>query len=260
MSWNAIPSAQPNAAVAPDDLVVVGRQQRAGLDRGGDQRRGLAADHVEVELDRHQLVRLARRDVDVLALAERDARLVVEAHQPEDLRVAEPQLGQPVERDPRQAEQHVAGVDRLGHAVDRPERRPVAAFPVAVLDVVVDEAEVVAQLDRGRARQRRRVVACDRGVGEEAQQRPDALAGRGVVVVQPEVVADHLVDALGGGHGALADDPEDLRLGVRDQRLEVKVSRHGRHRGQCSGIEANMRALSSLLRCPPAGQGPSSSR
>ena len=57
-----------------------------------------------------------------------------------------------MERDPRQAEQHVAGVDRLGDAVERPERRPVAPLAVAVLDVVVDEAEVVAELDGGGAR------------------------------------------------------------------------------------------------------------
>jgi hypothetical protein len=137
LSWNAIPQRPAERPVAPDDLFVVGRQERAGLDRGGDQRRGLAADHVEVQLDRHQLVRLARRDVDVLALAQRDARLVVEAHQPEDLRVAEAQLREPVERDPRQAEQHVAGVDRLGDAVHCPQGRPVAALEVAVLDVVV---------------------------------------------------------------------------------------------------------------------------
>ena len=125
------------------------------------------------------VVVLARPDVDVLALAQRDARLVVQAHQPQDLRVAEAEVGQPMERDPAEAEQHVAGVDRLGDAVERPQRRPMAALAVAVLDVVVDEAEVVAELDRRRARQGRPVVAGDRGVGEEAEERPHPLAGRG---------------------------------------------------------------------------------
>ena len=216
--------------VAGDHLVVVGREQRAGLDRGGDQRRRLAADHVEVELDRHQLVRFARRDVDVLALAQRDARLVVQAHQAEDLRVAEAEVRQAVERDPAEAEQHVAGVDRLGDAVERPERRAVAALAVAVLDVVVDEAEVVAELDGGGAGQGGGVVAGDRGVGEEPEERPHPLAGRRAVVVEPEVVADHLVDA--GGRGVvIADEPEDLRLGVGDQGVEVELARHGSHRG-----------------------------
>ena len=139
-------------AVARDDLVVVRGEDRAGLDRARDQRRGLAADHVEVELDGHRVVRRRRRDVDVLALAQRDARLVVQAHQAQDRPVREAEVGQPVEGDPRQAEDEVAGVDRLGDAVDRPQGRPVAALDVAILDVVVDEAEVVAQLDGRRAR------------------------------------------------------------------------------------------------------------
>ena len=50
------PERPAEGAVAGDHLVVVGGEQRAGLDRGGDQGGGLAADHVEVQLDRHQLV------------------------------------------------------------------------------------------------------------------------------------------------------------------------------------------------------------
>ena len=170
-----VPAERP---VALDDVLVVGGQERAGLDRGGDEGRGLAPDHVEVELDRHELVGLAGRDVDVLALAQGDAGLVVEAHQPEDLAIAEAEVGQAVERDAAEAEEHVAGVDRLGDAVERPQRRPVAALAVAVLDVVVDEAEVVAELDGRGARQGGAVVAGDRGVGEEAEQRPHPLAAR----------------------------------------------------------------------------------
>ena len=82
------------------------------------------------------------------------AGLVEEAHQAQHLGVGEAEVGQPVEGDPRQAEQRVAGVDRLRDAVDRPERRAVAALDVAVLDVVVDEREVVAELDRRGTRQR----------------------------------------------------------------------------------------------------------
>ena len=81
-----------------------------------------------------------------------------------------------MEGDPRQAEQRVAGIDGLRDAVDRPEGGAVAPLGVAVLDVVVDEAEVVAELDRRGARQRAPMVAGDGGVGEQAQERPHALA------------------------------------------------------------------------------------
>ena len=150
------PERPAEGAIAGDDVLVVGGEQRAGLDRGGDERRGLAADHVEVELDGHRRRPSALvADVEVLALAQREAGLVEQAHQAQDLRVGEAEVGQPVEGDPRQAEQRVAGVDRLRDAVDGPQRRPVAALDVAVLDVVVDEAEVVAELDGRGAGQRR---------------------------------------------------------------------------------------------------------
>ena len=230
--------------IPPDDRLVVGRQQRAGLDRCGDERRRLATDHVEVGVDRHDLVRLAGGDVDVLALAQRQARLVEQPHQPQDLRVGEAELGQPVERDARQAEQRVAGVDRLGDAVDRPQRRSVAALGVAVLDVVVDEAEVVAQLDRGRARQRPPVVAGDRRVGEQSEQRPDALAAVRVLAVQREVVADHLVQPV-RRRVAVLDEADDLALGVGDEVGELKVRRGGGHLPV--SLHRNVSAGSSLL-------------
>ena len=95
-------------------------------------------------------------DVDVLALAQRQARLVEQAHETQHLRVAEAEVRQPVERDPGQAEQRVPGVDRLRDAVDRPEGGAMAPLRVAVLDVVVDQAEVVPELDGRGTRQRAR--------------------------------------------------------------------------------------------------------
>ncbi len=73
--------------------------------------------------------------------------------------VAEAELGQAVEGDPAEDEDRIAGVDRLGNAVERPQRRAMAALQVGILDVVVDQAEVVAQLDRRRAGQGR-LIAC----------------------------------------------------------------------------------------------------
>ena len=170
----------------------------------------------------------AHRDVDVLALAQRQAGLVVEAHQAQDRAVGEAEVGQAVEGDARQAEHRVAGVDRLRDAVDRPQRRAVAALDVAVLDVVVDEREVVAELDRGGARQRALVVAGDAGVGEQAEQRSHPLAARRPRPVECEVVADHLVQPV-GRRIAVLHEADDLALGVGDQGGEVDVRGRGRH-------------------------------
>src|SRR3970282_2097556 len=131
------------------------------------------------------------------AFAEGDTGLVVEAHQPEDLRVAEAEVRQAMEGDAAEAEEHVAGVDRLGDPVEAPQRRPVAPLAIAVLDVVVDEAEVVAELDGRGARQGAPWVTGDRGVGQEAQERPHPLARDARLAVEAEVVAALLVDTGG---------------------------------------------------------------
>ena len=109
----------------------------------------------------------------------------------------EAQVGQSMEGLAAQGEEHVAGVDRLRDAVERPQSRAVAALGVAVLDVVVDQAEVVAELHGRGAGQGRTVVARDRGVGEQPEQRPHPLAGR-AAAVEAEVVAAHLVEPGGG--------------------------------------------------------------
>jgi hypothetical protein len=88
----------------------------------------------------------------------------------------------------------------------------------------VDEAEVVPQLHGRGARQGARVLAGDGGVGEEAQEGTHALAARSVGSVEAEVVPDHLVHADRRGL-AIADDAEDLRLGVGEQLGEVDVVR-----------------------------------
>ncbi len=231
------PKRPAEAPVAGDHGLVVGREQRTGLDRGADQGRGLAPDHVVVQLDGHRLIGRGRGDVDVLALAQHHARLVVEAHQAQDLRIAEAQVRQAVQRHPAEAEDEVAGVDRLRDPVERPQGRAVAALHVAVLDVVVDEAEVVAQLHGRGAGEGTRVVAGDGGVGEQPQERAHPLAAWTVRSVQPEVIADHLVDT-GGGCVAVADHPEDLGLRVGEEQVQVDVVADGHGAVECSPIRA----------------------
>ena len=138
----------------------------------------------------------------------------------------------------------------LGDAVERPDRRPVAPLAVAVLDVVVDEAEVVAELDRRRAGQRALVVAGDRRVGEEAEERPHPLAGRRPRAVEAEVVADHRVHAR-GGVVVVADEAEDLLLGVGDQdgRLEDRLGRWSSP-AMVAGFGQTCESAGSVLREP----------
>ncbi len=223
------PERPAEGAVAGDDGLVIRRQEGPGLDRRRDERRGLAADHVEVQLDAHQRIGRAGGDVDVLALAQGEAGLVVQAHEPEDRAVREAEIRQAMEGDARQAEQRVPGIDGLRDPVDRPQRRPMASLGVAVLDVVVDQAEVVPELHGGGAWQRALVFAGDAGVGEEAEERAHPLAARGAGTVQREVVADHLVQPVGGRVPVL-DETDDLVLGVRDERGEIDLVRRGGHR------------------------------
>ena len=147
-------------------------------------------------------------------------------------RPEKPEVGQPMERDPRQAEQRVAGVDRLRDAVDGPQRRPVASLDVAVLDVVVDEAEVVAELHGRGAGQGALVLA-----GDDWRRRAGPSSGR--IRLPPdapepssaEVVADHLVQAV-GRRVAVARRGGRSRASVSAMRAARSMSGDvGRHRG-----------------------------
>ena len=109
----------------------------------------------------------------------------------------------------------------------------MAAFCVAVLDVVVDQAEVVTELDRCRAGECLAMVAGDRGIGQQAEQRPHPLAAVGALPVERQVVADHLVQAV-GRWVAIADESDDLAFGVGDEVVEVQVRGCCRHRDQCT--------------------------
>ena len=88
----------------------------------------------------------------------------------------------------------------------------------------------MAQFDGRRAGQRALVLAGDAGVGEQAQERPDALAARGTGTVQREVIADHLVQPV-RGRIAILDQADDLALGVGDEGGEIDLVGRGGHRG-----------------------------
>ena len=70
----------------------------------------------------------------------------------------------------------------------------------------------------------RSVLAGDRGVGEEAEERPDALAAVRAGPVEREVVADHLVQPV-GRRVAVLDEADDLAFGVGDELGEVEIGR-----------------------------------
>ena len=119
----------------------------------------------------------------------------------------------------------------------------MATFPIGILDVVVNQAEVVAQLHGCRSWQRGVVVALDRGVGEQPEEGAHPLSGR-AAAVQAEVVAHHLVQA---GRWTVADgeQAQDFLLGFGDQFRQIGVVLHGRIiTTPLSGTEPSRRAIS----------------
>ena len=222
------------AAICVDDALVFGRQHGSGLDRCRDQRRRLTSDHVEVEIDRQTLVMLGTPDVHELALAQGEAGLVIEAHQSQHTAVAEAELGQAMESHAREREERVAGVDRLGDAEHGPQRGSMATLHVAVLDVIVDEAEVVAQLDRRGSGQCGAVVTGQRFVGEQPEEGTKALAAR-ALAVEAEVVAHHLVQRRRPFVLGSVDDRQDLVFGIGNELVDIRRGEHGR-RIQAGGL------------------------
>ena len=73
------------------------------------------------------------------------------------------------------------------------------------------------------------VFAGDARVGEEAEQGPHPLAAGRAGAVEGQVIADHVVQTV-GGRIAVADQPGDLALGVGDESGEIDFRGRGRHR------------------------------
>ena len=129
-----------------------------------------------------------------MALADADAGFVHESGELEDTLGGK--AAKALHREARDREHPVSGVDRLRHAPDAPDRRPVVARRILIFDVVVDQGEVVKQLDRRGRRQRAPRVAGQRFVHERAEHRPEPLSRRASLRIQAEVVQHHPVEGL----------------------------------------------------------------
>ncbi len=186
--------------------------------------------------------------------------------------------------------ERVAGQDRARHAEHGPGRRPVPALLVAVHDVVVQQREVVDELDRDRAvdrRLRRRADGRRRGRARAGTHR---LAAAGAVLVPAEVVdgdraqirlervdgraqgrPDELaraVERLGErrGHAATprlrrSAQPDDLAR-RRDAAAHRALHRRGPagvgpRAGEVEAVDRGARAAAAAPRCPgPGGRSP----
>ena len=73
----------------------------------------------------------------------------------------------------------------------------------------------------------RTMLARDRLIREEAEQRTNALAAR-PVVIESEVVAHHLVQGVRSVVLHALDDVEDLVLGIGNQQVQIGRGEHGR--------------------------------
>jgi hypothetical protein len=114
----------------------------------------------------------------------------------------------------------------------------VSSLHIPVLDVIVDQAEVVSQLHGSGSGQGRPVVAGDRFVGQQPEQRTKPFAAL-AAVVQPEVVPNHLVQRGGALVLGLIDDGKDLGLGVGNERVEVGRRQHRRSIQSAEGMGIN---------------------
>ena len=77
------------------------------------------------------------------------------------------------------------------------------------------------------------MIAGDRCVREQPEQGSDALAAVATLPVEREVVADHLVQPV-GGRVAVLDEPDDLAFGVGDELREVQIRSRRSSRRQCT--------------------------
>jgi hypothetical protein len=166
---------------------------RSAAPWAAEQRSGLLRGHRPVPLG-GDVSSVLERDVEELSFADAHARFV------DQLCEREHALGREsikaLQCQTRSGEHAVARIDRLGYAPHAPDRRPVMARRILVLDVVVDEREVVEELDRGGRRKRATGVAGERLVDERAEHRAEPFTRGSSSRVQPEVVQHHPVEGL----------------------------------------------------------------
>ena len=124
-----------------------------------------------------------------------------------------------------QSDQVITDVDGGRGSELSVDRLVAVTILVVILDVIVNEAEVVAHLDRGGTGQRLHVVADDGLVGQQADKWAHALATRRVTV-EAHVIADHRVQLASARILGPSDDAEDLSLGVCDEAVEVDAGQH----------------------------------
>ena len=99
---------------------------------------------------------------------------------------------------------------------------------VAILDIVVDEAEVVTQLDCRGPGQRGAMVAGQRFVGEQARAMAAGACRAVRLAIEAEVVANHLVQRRRALVLGTVDDRQDLVLGVGNEPVDIRRGEHGR--------------------------------
>src|SRR5688500_19472061 len=85
------------------------------------------------------------------------------------------------------------------------------ALEVRILDVVVYQAEVVTQLDGRGTRQRGVVVAGQRVVRQQPEERSQPLATGVTARIQAQVICEHLVQRPGVS-AARYEDPRHLAI------------------------------------------------
>ena len=140
------------------------------------------------------------------------------------------ELGRLQQRQLRDHQHRVTGIDALGLAPDRPDRAPIPALGAAVLDIVVDQREVVYELDGGSRGKSRPIVAADRVSRQQAEHGSDQLPGRRgdrqAFVSPAQVVFEH--PAQDGGLGAQADRVPQFGLDLLGKRGRIEDFGRGR--------------------------------
>ena len=164
--WNARPRPIPSSRSAAQGLIARAGDDATELKRTAQEGAGLPVDHREVLVDRHETTFV--REVERLTFDHFDRRLGQARRSggaaPRDLAR-------------RHRVEEVAGVDRFRLAMRDPQSRPAAPRPIAVLDVVVNEREVVDEFERHSRWERGLDLAAELARREENERRSQELAG-----------------------------------------------------------------------------------
>ena len=166
-------------------------------------------------------VLLACCNINELPLTEAEAGLVINLHHPDHLCVREAERAQAVRCNAADGEEGVTSIDGVGDPLTHPEGGSPTALCVTIFNIVMHQAEVVAELNGGGSGDGALPVAGERRVGEQSEEWAHPLPKPCGWIAVAHVIADLVVHVCGDRLLPLREEFKDRLVCCGDEHVKI---------------------------------------